>query len=301
MSACGEDDQGGSSTAEDAASEAEYSEIRSEGHGSGDDHEGHDLAVGKNTPKDPKGRFYLHQGDRGPDVVTLQKRLNELGADVGSADGLFGDRTLVAVMAFQRAEDLQADGVVGTSTWAALDAPATIEIDWSVPDVPREHSTGAVAESAGAAVAPPTTGPAAKGDAHRVGPQGAPANDPAAGKWAKAVVTLSNQQATFYDAAGNIVFQAPISSGKNGLTPTGTFHVQSKSPRAFAGNGVYMDWMTRFNGGVGFHSIPKRSNGTDLPTPLGQAPVSHGCIRMADANAELVFKNLPIGAVVEVH
>ena len=89
--------------------------------------------------------------------------------------------------------------------------------------------------------------------------------------------------------------------GKNGLTPTGTFHVQSKSQRAYAGNGVYMDWMTRFNGGIGFHSIPKKSSGQDIPTPLGQAPVSHGCIRMADANAEVVYQNLPIGAVIEVH
>jgi lipoprotein-anchoring transpeptidase ErfK/SrfK len=29
--------------------------------------------------------------------------------------------------------------------------------------------------------------------------------------------------------------------------------------------------------------------------------VSHGCIRMADQNAKLVFERLPIGATVEVH
>lgn len=279
----------------------EYEEIRSEGHGEGDDHEGHDLAVGANTPKDPKGRFYLHHGDRGPDVTTLQERLNELGADLGAADGVFGDRTLQAVMIFQRAESIQADGVVGTATWAALDDPSTTEIDWTAADLPTEHSTEPVAETTSATTPPPTTGPAGTGDAKNVGSHPTPGNDPAAGKWAKGVVTLSNQQATFYDAAGNIVFQAPISSGKNGLTPTGTFHVQSKSERAYAGNGVYMDWMTRFNGGIGFHSIPKKADGEDIPTPLGQAPVSHGCIRMADANAEVVYKNLPIGALIEVH
>jgi lipoprotein-anchoring transpeptidase ErfK/SrfK len=87
------------------------------------------------------------------------------------------------------------------------------------------------------------------------------------------------------------------------LTPVGTFHVQSKSERAYAGGrgGVYMNFMTRFNGGIGFHSIPKTASGDDLPTPLGQRAVSHGCIRMADDQAQLVFENLPIGAVVEVH
>lgn len=281
--------------------EAAYEEIRSVGHGEGDDHEGHDLAVGANTPKDPKGRFYLHQGDRGPDVTTLQERLNELGAELGTPDGVFGDRTLQAVLIFQQAESIQADGVVGTATWAALDDPSTTDIDWTVADLPTEHSTEPVAETTSGTTPPPTTAPAGVGDAKDVGSHPTPGNDPASGKWAKGVVTLSNQQATFYDTAGNIVFQVPISSGKNGLTPTGTFHVQSKSERAYAGNGVYMDWMTRFNGGIGFHSIPKKSSGEDIPTPLGQAPVSHGCIRMADANAKTVFQNLPIGAVIEVH
>ena len=62
-----------------------------------------------------------------------------------------------------------------------------------------------------------------------------------------------------------------------------------------------MNHMTRFNGGIGFHSIPKRADGTDIATPLGERPVSHGCIRMNDDQAKLVFENLPIGAVIEVH
>lgn len=299
ISACGGTSDDADTISSEGAGDA--TEINSEGHGDGE-HEGHGLAVGANTPKDPKGRFYLHVGDTGPDVSTLQERLNQLGADLGAPDGIFGDESLLAVMEFQRAEGLDPDGVVGTATWAALDSPTTTDIDWSLPEVPEQHSTEPVPESSGELTAPPTTGPAATGDGHSVGSQATPSNDPAAGKWSRAVVTLSDQTATFYDAGGAIVFQAPISSGKNGLTPTGTFHVQSKSPRAYAGSGgVYMDSMTRFNGGIGFHSIPKRASGDDLPTPLGQAPVSHGCIRMADANAKLVFDNLPIGAIVEVH
>ena len=281
---------------------AETEEIRSEGHeGDTDDHH---LAVGANTPQDGKGRYTLHHGDAGPDVLTLQRRLEELGAPI-DADNDFGDDTLHAVLEFQQAEDLTADGVVGAATWAALDDPSNT-VTFTEPDVPTEYSTAAPTGTVPPTPAPPsTTGTARTGDASAVGAQTAPGHDPAVsnGQWARAVVTLSDEIATFYDGAGNIVLQAPISSGKDDLTPTGTFHVQSKSERAYAGggSGVYMNWMTRFNGGIGFHSIPKESDGTDLPTPLGQRPVSHGCIRMADDQAKIVFENLPIGAVVEIH
>jgi peptidoglycan hydrolase-like protein with peptidoglycan-binding domain len=305
VAGCGSDtDSAAPSSAPTTDTVLEYEEVNAVGHGDGDgDKEGHDLAVGDQTPKDPQGRLYLHHGDSGPDVTTMQERLVELGAPIGKPDGIYGDQTLHAVLAFQRSEGLTADGVVGTATWAALDAP-TRSIEWDLPEVPTEHDTTPIATpSSTATTAPVTTAPAARGDGANVGPQQAPPQDPGVGKWAKAVVTLSNQTATFYDGAGNIVLQAPISSGKNGLTPAGTFHVQSKSQRAYAGgsSGVYMDWMTRFNGGIGFHSIPKQAGGRDLPTPLGQAPVSHGCIRMPDEAAKQVYDNLPVGALVEVH
>ncbi len=296
--ACGSSEQVDSEADATTTTAAEATEqVYPDGHDQPDDHT---LAVGDETPKDPKGRYYLHPGDRGPDVEQLQQRLLALGAPIGSADDIYGDHTLHAVLAFQRSEGLTPDGVVGTATWAALDAPAK-PISWDLPEVPTEYDTAEPTTTAPTGTT--TTAPPRSGDATNVAPQDAPRTDPAAGggAWTKAVVSLSAQTATFYDAAGNVVLQAPISSGRDGLTPQGTFHVQSKSSRAFAGNGVYMDSMTRFNGGIGFHSIPKRSSGEDLPTPLGQAPVSHGCIRMADAQAQQVYEHLPVGAVVEVH
>lgn len=281
--------------------QAVAAEIVSEGHDDGDT-DGHDLAVGGNTPTDSQGRFVLHHGDRGPDVLTLQERLVALGASLAEDDD-FGDETLHVVLQFQRAEGITPDGVVGPATWAALDAPTTTVV-WEQPNIPDSHATdaptGTVPQTPTPASAPPL-----EGDAATVDPQAPPDDDPAkgSGSWAKAVVTLSDETATFYDAGGNVVLQAPVSSGHDGLTPIGTFHVQSKSERAYAGgrSGVYMNFMTRFNGGIGFHSIPKTAQGEDLPTPLGQRAVSHGCIRMADDQAQLVFENLPIGALVEVH
>ena len=61
----------------------------------------------------------LSVGDRGPDVVALQRRLNVHGAEL-KEDGEFGTGTRAAVMAFQGAQGLRPDGVVGAQTRAAL-------------------------------------------------------------------------------------------------------------------------------------------------------------------------------------
>jgi hypothetical protein len=77
----------------------------------------------------------LSSGATGPAVVTAQQRLNVWGAHL-LADGDFGAATLAAVKAFQTAHKLTADGVVGVSTWAALDAnpsPVTPAGGWSYP------------------------------------------------------------------------------------------------------------------------------------------------------------------------
>jgi peptidoglycan hydrolase-like protein with peptidoglycan-binding domain len=63
----------------------------------------------------------LTLGDRGPEVLELQRLLNKLGADVVE-DSVFGTGTRAAVMAFQGAHGLVPDGVVGRETLAALGA-----------------------------------------------------------------------------------------------------------------------------------------------------------------------------------
>ena len=66
------------------------------------------------------GQRVLEKGDRGDDVVTLQRILGMKGYPVGGADGVFGRRTKVAVKRFQRRRHLQADGRVGPATTRAL-------------------------------------------------------------------------------------------------------------------------------------------------------------------------------------
>ena len=81
--------------------------------------------IGYFWPKDaplpllpPAERPELDQGDKGPDVVSVQETL---GLPPDACDGDFGAVTDGAVKGFQAAAGLAADGVVGPNTWAALD------------------------------------------------------------------------------------------------------------------------------------------------------------------------------------
>ena len=66
----------------------------------------------------------LRLGARGGAVVTLQQRLAALHYfDVSAADGMFGQNTYHAVIAFQKVQGLGRDGIVGPATWAKLARP----------------------------------------------------------------------------------------------------------------------------------------------------------------------------------
>lgn len=62
----------------------------------------------------------LREGNRGAYVTFLQQLLESNLYPVGGIDGIFGRRTLSAVRAFQGANNLAVDGLVGNNTWNAL-------------------------------------------------------------------------------------------------------------------------------------------------------------------------------------
>lgn len=76
----------------------------------------------------PQALALNQQGDRGEAVRTLQIALIEAGFDLGEADGIFGEQTQAAVVAFQQQRNLTPDGIVGPLTEAALRGAAASEV-----------------------------------------------------------------------------------------------------------------------------------------------------------------------------
>lgn len=59
-------------------------------------------------------------GVRGKILEIIQKRLNSLNFNCGLPDGVFGNNTKTALIAFQKAKGLIADGIIGNLTWRKL-------------------------------------------------------------------------------------------------------------------------------------------------------------------------------------
>jgi hypothetical protein len=68
----------------------------------------------------PAEQRTLEPGDRSPAVADLQAALGALGFYSAPIDGVYGDSTRAAVVAFQAAHGLGADGVAGPTTLKAL-------------------------------------------------------------------------------------------------------------------------------------------------------------------------------------
>ena len=83
----------------------------------------------------------IRKGSTGDDVRYCQQKLNEFGANL-EVDGKFGDKTKAAVIAFQKANGLTADGVVGPLTWQRLDvdAPAITYYTVTIPHLTKEQA-----------------------------------------------------------------------------------------------------------------------------------------------------------------
>lgn len=75
----------------------------------------------------PEVTASLKKGSKGVEVVNLQARLIELNyMSPGSNDGDFGSGTEAAVIAFQEANGLKADGIAGRETLTRLFSPDAV-------------------------------------------------------------------------------------------------------------------------------------------------------------------------------
>jgi lysozyme len=85
-------------------------------------------------------RYTLRQGARGQAVVECQQRLDVHGFTT-EVDGVFGPATATTVTRFQVAGGLEADGVVGVATWAALDREPVVAASAPTPTPGAGRST----------------------------------------------------------------------------------------------------------------------------------------------------------------
>ena len=66
----------------------------------------------------------LRNGSSGSEVEDLQRKLAGKGINPGPVDGIFGPKTEDAVKRFQERAGLEADGIAGPKTMAALETGA---------------------------------------------------------------------------------------------------------------------------------------------------------------------------------
>lgn len=71
-------------------------------------------------PKTLNACIMVREGARGNITRWIQSKLNSLGYNCGSTDGIFGSRTKEAVVNYQRDNKLVTDGIVGKNTWRKL-------------------------------------------------------------------------------------------------------------------------------------------------------------------------------------
>ena len=90
------------------------------------------------------GDTLLKVGTTGSDVVQLQTELNYLGYNVGIVDGIFGSNTQAAVKAFQSAQSLSADGIVGPITGNQLNSLYATKVSQKNNSQSRQEKANAI-------------------------------------------------------------------------------------------------------------------------------------------------------------
>ncbi|MGB0757624.1 MAG: L,D-transpeptidase family protein [Patescibacteria group bacterium] len=93
------------------------------------------------------------------------------------------------------------------------------------------------------------------------------------------------------------------STGKLGYeTPPGVYKIENKHPRAWSGSyGLWMPyWMGFIGTTYGIHELPEWPGGYKEGEDHLGTPVSHGCVRLGEGDAEWLYTWARIGTTVEV-
>ncbi|MGI6214279.1 MAG: peptidoglycan-binding domain-containing protein [Christensenellales bacterium] len=99
------------------------------------------------NPKPTSTVYVIKQGSKGNDVKNLQQKLRDLGYLKGSADGDFGKETEDALKAFQRRNNLTADGIAGRATLSRLNSSSAKRAPATPKPTPKATPTPKVNEN----------------------------------------------------------------------------------------------------------------------------------------------------------
>jgi lipoprotein-anchoring transpeptidase ErfK/SrfK len=117
-------------------------------------------------------------------------------------------------------------------------------------------------------------------------------------------INLTSQVMAIFEN-GQLLDAYIVSSGKRGMdTPTGTFHIANKTPRAWSKKyGLYMPyWMALVSSGdYGIHELPEWPGGYKEGTNHLGIPVSHGCVRLGVGPAKRVYEWTELKTPVVIH
>ena len=116
-------------------------------------------------------------------------------------------------------------------------------------------------------------------------------------------INLAKQNLSIFED-GKSLGTYRVSSGKRGMaTPTGTFKVMSKAPRAYSKKyKLFMPYWMQFTGaGHGIHELPEWPNGYKEGANNLGTPVSHGCVRLGIGPAKTVYGWADIGTPIVIH
>ena len=208
-------------------------------------------------------QYALQPGSTGPEVWRVQRRLRQLKY-LYKPDGSFGSLTENALKYFQRKNGLPETGIADEATQIKLFSAEAMQSEEYVFPY-------------------------------------------------KLTVSLSQQRVYVYQWDGSSyskeMASCTCSTGQPGYeTPKGTYQsggrVTYDEWYYFTEYNCYAKYATRIVGGVLFHSVLYNAN-KQGPTQssvnnLG-SPVSHGCVRLPEVNAQWIFENCPEGTTVVVY
>lgn len=120
---------------------------------------------------------------------------------------------------------------------------------------------------------------------------------------AKQIRVDLSEQRLYQELNGIVIGSYPVSSGKAATpTPIGTYSVLNKHPRAWSKSAsLWMPyWMGFRADGYGLHELPEWPGGKKEGKAHLGTPVSHGCVRMGEGVAKLLYDWAPIGTKVVI-